>query len=731
MKQHLITFLQDIPLGKLTILQSDIKTLYSSILFNQAVKSLVPLLLLNIDDSLDILLDLIKDKTIIMLTFSDSEEKIYIEKDKLGNIEFFNILMEEINVKGFMNHIPLTNIKYNIMKVIVDSLDNGRLDHHINNFTDLFFTADYLLDVKLMNLLMILFFKDYPRIFETIAPDYHAIYRFCDILHKNGKIHKEILLLFKNLNLQITKHKQSFFNSSLYQYFLSISTKFAHSLVINYQYFPSFPKIINDNNSDQLVSLLLKGKQFDLIKTLYNNDHKMIENAILSSYDDMTADLITLEPVSNHLLLAFALKFDLYYLNLIDGPITHPVLIAQLNKYIEQLLTENNCIISLSLLHENLGKVFENTLISLIDKVPIFIFKMNVEKFSDDLLWQLILKFEKYDYLSLLKPTNKYTIPSPTTIKVFNELITNLLNLKTFNTYGILQQLQFIFGIIVENTLIGLIELVGENIMDTDLSMWSNEFILLLIIKFNKPSYINMLNKPLSKIAPITLTSNYLNNHLGLFMENHIDTYTTMYQLLGDIVDDKIIGSDGLFEALYLANIVSPRLQSVLTLKYGTIEEARKVVFSKNVLSDRDVFFYSKLYRLLNMSKYCEVKTISNDVLFLEYCNTLPYKDGLLPKITEMLNFVDYRSWQYVGTGSKSLCQSNISVKFTSNHFTLKVGQEVLIKNNQGIYKIYTIDQLKFYSNKPMDLCSITFKDAEYLYGHFVMYLLEDDCVTQ
>ena len=195
---------------------------------------------------------------------------------------------------------------------------------------------------------------------------------------------------------------------------------------------------------------------------------------------------------------------------------------------------------------------------------------------------------------------------------------------------------------------------------------------------------------------------------------------------MGDFVDDKIIASDGSFESLYLANVASPRLQSVLTLKHGTIEEARKVVFSKNVLSDRDVFVQDKLSKLLSISKYGEVKTMGTDVLYLKYCNTLSYTSRPLTKITEMLNFVDYRIWQYMGTASKSRQSSCINTNFISND--LKVNQEVLIKNDKGIYKIYTIDQ--FNGVIGLGLCLITFKNAECLYGHFIMYVLED-CKTQ
>ncbi len=724
---ELVTFLQDIgdhpsPIQKL------IKDQYSKILYDQI--KLSGFTTINVDETIQLLQRAMHGVSIIKLIFKDCQ-KIYVERNFLCKIEFFKLLIEDMNIHRnvFLTEIKVTNIKYHIMQLMIDHLNSKAFEINFTDIIDVLLTADYLLLDSLVTRIIVVFTKNYKKIFThyintNSQSAYQVIYNCCDILEKN-KSSESILTMLKNTDLCISQYMDIFFNSSLYQHILGLDIHYATELVIQYRYYSFFEKI---NDNDVVITTLLKTKApFDYIKSLYQKH--IMDDAILSCYDDIPEEFFNLE-LSNNLLFILILKYKKYdRLEQLNGPITqHHVVTDHLTKYITQLLIENNCIIMLTFLHNKLGKIFENCLITIMDDVPEFICKMNIENFSEHFIWQLIIKFNRYDYLDLLTPTNKYDLPTNATKTVFYNIILNLLNQ---NNFKIIEKLKNVFGVIVENTLIALLDHIPEETINSHLC--SNELILLLVVKFNKIIYLNLLNEPLSKILPYYMTVNYLSKRLCLFMEQHLEyfqmIYPIFYQLFGSYVDDQIINSSGLIkhyiitglkdpfsigsilcEKVYQLNIVGNRLQSLLTLKYGPEDQVRNVIFKKN---DPLIINIINLLRLRNPY----IPVMKSNCLFLNYSNHTTETAPFFNSIVEILNFVpDVRTWKFVGT------VHHLHINASSYPCILSLNQEILIRYND----CYTIDRIeKLIVNHievdtaiPLHIsCNIYFKDLK-LYNH-------------
>lgn len=714
MEKQLISFIKDIPETNPTDVQLLIKTKFSQILFKQYQLSN-----LDLTESIRLLIPAVKDICIIVLIFED--KKIYLEKKYLCNkIEFFKILIEDMGVHDFMTEIKVPNIKYPIMMIILDYLTHRKIKCTKENFTDLFFTVHYLLNVDhMMKYLIVNFNKVYPSLFKCLLKDHHyqLIYNYCDILSKHNQSNEYILTILKNTLINL---HPDFFTSSLYHYIVSIDKVMADEFVIKYQYYPLFQSILTSDNVDQLISLLLKANQYEILKSLHiSNDKVMVENAIISSWDLMSKELFTYDSISDDLLFALILKFDDFD-RLTNLKIKHPVVICHLHLYVKQLLLKNN-IVMLNLLHNKLDKVFENVLQN---ELSASIFEMNIEKFSDDLIWALILKYNKYDYLSLLSPTNKYVMPTTYTFTVFVDFISTLLKNKPANMFSIIENLYYLFGIIIENVLISLIKELPKEIVN-HVTPYSNELILLLMIEFDI-LLLSRLKQPLTQLTLFSQSSSYLfsnqftKGNLSTFINNHMDEITTIYPifyaLLGSSFEDEMMKHKS--ERLMKCKIVSPRFQSILNLSFGSIEEVKKVKLDKN-----DPLIRISVISILNMTNKNvrheeNLNLIKNsNCVFLEYSNKL-IVTGLMwiqpMTIIQILNFVpDIKTCHYMAT-----LRSDGTVLMGKVDIT--VNQSILIQNSK---KLYEIDKIK----KLLINTSTGLHEVDHYQGYHVIVILENN----
>lgn len=268
-----------------------------------------------IDELTKTLLNL--DMKIIILSFHDSDKKIYVRKQMLIDcIKFFEesgISENEMLIYEIKMH---ENIKYDIMNTIINFINDGKINiYYFDNyeiFMDLFMTAIYLLDVSYFaesvyanrNLITVLvshFTHNFEKIIKYIMKSYNVEIAYSiinNLLQSRDKllIKPIITCIFNSIN--ITDNKDFFFKSTLLKTLISIDIEITTFIICHKGYFEIFDMIVTYANCEGLVKLLLNGNPnniCDILCSLHNKCSTLVEYLLVKHVNITPKNILNLE----------------------------------------------------------------------------------------------------------------------------------------------------------------------------------------------------------------------------------------------------------------------------------------------------------------------------------------------------------------------------------------------------------------------------------------------------
>lgn len=198
--------------------------------------------------------------SIVILSFNDTSNRIYIEKCQLSkHIEYFRLLLSDNELdetRVIYNVIMDSRVNFEIMNKIINAVTQQHIKFDFASWdklliaVELLITVDFLLYVSIngecikSRLITEMTWYDeiiLLAIIKNNQPEtaYSMIHSFCNIItnHKSeiGKKFVSIIFYFETL-LSIDDNKDLFFNSQLFKYLLNCDKQTAENLAIKYQH---------------------------------------------------------------------------------------------------------------------------------------------------------------------------------------------------------------------------------------------------------------------------------------------------------------------------------------------------------------------------------------------------------------------------------------------------------------------------------------------------------------
>jgi hypothetical protein len=651
-KQQLKNFILGMDKYNLRHIQKSVKGIYDIELMKETHKMLLDdKYHMDISNVLTRTLDVLNEKniTIVCLSFCNDDKVLYVEKNLLcKTIEYFKLLDTDTNInvdKHFIINIQMDEmITHDIMEIIVNFICKNEFPDHIlyEEFLELLRATEFLLDITNYDAF------DFSRKFMGNLLSYY----YCN-------------------NETICYGIMGYMDEKTTEQYDTMTTLF--ELLLK-----------NNCNKDCICDVII-----DVILEIKNNKDLFFNSSLFK---------FILKHLEKH---GFQLINDNNYFPLFKNIFNKGNSKSLMTKLLQNNPPELNDI--LYSLHTNHGEDVECSIIGCLEYVPRNITNMDLTIFTNNLIFALIRKFEVYDKIKCLHKGGEITMYIYLNVDI-KCLLQKLFKIDNFAT--LLDELHEKLGEVINNNLLCVIDNVPETIFECNLQSYSNEFILLLILKFNRYEYFEMLKEPLDPVNYVINIDTYVITFVNKLLKENNENMESILKMLCKVLNKQLndmLSShiEHLPKSIYDMGIFEQgsKTHSLLVAKYGTLEEMKNInlnmkpSFTKNEIISTIQKYTNK--DMLNVHNLNLILKFPGEI----FCNEegrIGTKFFVPNTVMQILNFIpEIKYWNRVGVATRLYSSNLINIQIsTQNCSSINVNQQLLFPNGYGIYRFNKIKKL-------------------------------------